>query len=519
MKSIFKNVAIITMFSLLTRMLGFFFRIFLSRTIGAEALGMYQIALSVFMVLLTIVSSGFTLIISRMTASYRVSSNKKAIGSLVSSSIFVGLAVSGFLCLIILLFRNLFENLFTDENCMNILIILLPSLIFSAVYSVFRGAMWGNDNYFGLCVSELLEQIVKIVVCVLILASGMTAFQNAMTVAWSFTLSCFVSAFFVMLLYFFYGGSLSRPSRIYRKVIKQSAPITGVRVASSFTQPLIALILPAQLIAAGYTSNQAMSIYGVALGMTFPFLLLPSAVTGSLATALVPDISMAMVKNDNEHIEKRVQSSLLFALFVSFLIVPIFIAIGDKIGVFIYGEPLSGTLLQYSAWIMIPMSITNITSAVLNSIGLEVKSFVNYLIGGIFMFASILFLTKFIGINALIVGMGLSSLISAGLNLLMIKRKLKIKIELGKNLLLMILFSIPTIAITSFVSSLFSFVFPMFFDIVLSCAVGLVIFVTLSLMFDVINFQFYWIKFKEKFSSKAKMSKIKKKNAKKMQKN
>ena len=122
----------ITVFSLLTRMFGFFFRIFLSRAIGAEALGMYQVALSIFMVLLTVVSSGFTLIISRMTAGFRGSENKKEIGSLVTSSLFVGLAVSVFLCLVILLFKNLFVNLFTDKNCINILIILLPSLIFSS---------------------------------------------------------------------------------------------------------------------------------------------------------------------------------------------------------------------------------------------------------------------------------------------------------------------------------------------------------------------------------------------------
>ena len=305
MKSIFKNVAIITAFSLLTRMLGFFFRIFLSRAIGAEALGMYQVALSVFMVLLTVVSSGFTLIISRMTAGYRVTSNKKAIGTLVTSSIFVGLAVSIFLCLTIFLFRGVFANLFTDENCINILIILLPSLIFSSIYSVFRGAMWGNDNYFGLCASELLEQVIKIIVCVLALASGMTALQNAMTVAWSFTLSCVVSALFVMLLYFFYGGKMGKPSKIFKTVVKQSAPITGVRVASSFTQPLIALILPAKLMQAGYTTAQAMSLYGVAAGMTLPFLYLPSALIGSLATALVPDISMALVKNDEKYIENR----------------------------------------------------------------------------------------------------------------------------------------------------------------------------------------------------------------------
>ena len=509
MKSIFKNVALITVFSVLTRFLGFMFRIFLSRTIGAQALGLYQVALSIFMVLLTVVSSGFTLIISRMTASYRVALDKKSIGSLVTTCIFIGLAVSTSLCVVILIFRNLFQNIFTDQNCMNILIILLPSLVFSSVYSVFRGAMWGTDNYFGLCVSELLEQIVKIVICVLVLASGMSALQNAMAVAWSFTLSCLVSAVFVMLLYFFYGGKMSKPTKIYKKVLRQSAPITGVRVLSSFTQPLVALILPARLIASGYTSGQAMSIYGVALGMTFPLLFLPSALIGSLATALVPDISMALVKNDNEHIEKRVKSSLNFALFVSFLIVPVFVAIGDRLGLFLYNNALSGTLLQYSAWIMIPMGISNIASAILNSVGLEVKSFVNFVIGDVVMFVAIFILPKYIGINALIVGMGASAVIASTLNLFMLRRKLKINIGISKNLLVMGVLSLPTVALTSFFSSLLSYVLPNVLNIMISGMIGVGCFVVLCVVFNIVNFSMYIVQFKERFSSKrARTSKI-----------
>lgn len=511
MKSIFKNVIIITFFSMLTRTLGFFFRIFLSRTIGAEALGMYQVALSMFMVLLTIVSSGFTLVISRTTASLRVSANKKEIGNLITSSLFVGLAVSVILCLIVFIFRNLFSNLFTDRNCINILIILLPSLVFSSVYSVFRGAMWGNNNFFGLCITELFEQIIKIVVCVLLLASGMSALQNALSVAWAFTISCIASAIFVVLLYFFYGGNMGKPTKIYRQVIKQSAPITGVRVTSSLVQPLIALILPAQLIASGYTSTQAMSLYGVAVGMTLPFLFLPSALIGSLATALVPDISMALAENDKEHIQKRIESSVIFALFVSFLIVPIFVAIGDKFGLFIYNNALSGTLLQFSAWIMIPMGITNITSSLLNSVGLEVKSFINYIIGGLFMFICILFLPKLIGINALIVGMGISNILSSFLNLRMLKKKLGIKINILKKLLLLILLALPTVAITAFLSGILSHFMPMFFDLVISTFVGILIFVLLCAIFNLLNFSMYFIKIKEKFASKIETTKLKNK--------
>ena len=77
MKSLFKTVFIIIFFTALTRLAGFLFRIYLSRTIGSEALGIYQISFSVFMVLLTIIASGLPLIISRLTAKSIAKNNKQ----------------------------------------------------------------------------------------------------------------------------------------------------------------------------------------------------------------------------------------------------------------------------------------------------------------------------------------------------------------------------------------------------------------------------------------------------------
>ena len=502
MKSIFKNVIIITILSGLTRFLGFLFRIFLSRTIGAEALGIYQVALSIFLVLLTVVSSGFTLIISRATAGYRVKSDKKAMANLVTSALIVGLIVSVILCVVVLIFKSVFALMFTDENCVNILIILLPSLVFSAIYSVFRGAMWGCDNYFGLCFSELVEQISKIIICVFLVGAGLSAFENASRVAWSFTLSCVISAIFVVVLFFCYGGKLGKPTKVYKSLIKQSAPITGVRVLGSLTQPLVALLLPARLMVAGYTQSQALSVYGVAIGMTFPLLFLPATLIGSLATALVPDISMALAKNDHQHIEKRVQNSVIFTLLVSFLVVPVFIAVGDKIGIFLYDNYLSGTLLQFSSWMMIPMGLTNISSAILNSVGYEVKSFINYVVGDVFMFLCLLILPQYIGINALIIGMGMSTVISSSLNFLMLRKKLNISVNFLPKLAMLILVSLPSIALTSFISSLLSYCLPLVFDLLISCFIGISIFGSLCLVFNIFNVSTFKIILKQKIFSK-----------------
>lgn len=490
MKSLFKSVLLITFFSILTRVAGFIFRVYLSRTIGAEALGLYQVAFSVFIVLLTVVSSGLPFIVSRMTAKLDKKKERKERGQLVSSSLILAAVISVILCLIILIFKNIFSNVFTDRNCIEILIALLPAIIFSSVYSVFRGAMWGDNNYFALCASEFYEQIVRMFLCVLFLGGTMSILDSALSVAWSLSIACLFSAIFVTLLYFYYGGSLSRPGKVYRNVLKQSTPITGVRIGGSLIQPLIALIIPMRLIAIGYTNAQALSLYGIAIGMTFPLLFIPGMLIGSLSTALVPNISSALAKGDNKYIEDRIESSIKFTLLISTFFIPLFIGAGEQIGVFFYDNIMSGSLLQFSAWIMLPMGINNITSSLLNSLGMEIKSCINYFFGAIALFFSIWFLPSIIGINAFAVGMGLSTIVTSSLNILMLRRKTKVKIKILKPLITLILICIPSTAITSFLASLLGNIMPNFFVIAISCLVGGAFFLLLAIIFKVMDIEY-----------------------------
>ena len=507
MKSLVKTVVLITGFSVLIRIFGFLFRIYLSRTLGAEALGLYQVAFSVFMVLMTIISSGLPFIISRMCASFRINGDKKKQGKLISSALILGVFESIAICGIVVLCQNLFKGLFTDEACVWVLLALLPALVFSSVYSVFRGALWGQDNYFALCVSEFFEQIVRILVCVLILVPTASNLTKAVGVAWSLTIACAVSAIFVVLLYFIYGGSLSKPGSEYKELVKRSTPITGVRVAGSLAQPLIALIVPLRLIGAGYTSSQAMALYGVAVGMTMPLLFVPTTLIGSLSTALVPDISMALVKEDKNHIESRIRSSIIFTIFVSALAVPLFVGAGELIGEFLFGNPLSGTILAGSAWIMIPMGLNNITSSLLNSLGYEIKSCMNYFIGATIMFVLIWFLPSICGINSLFWGMGVCMCVTSGLNFLMLKRKTGIKLKIFKSICFLVLITVPCSAIVSFVATLCSIVMPSVVAIILSCMVGGVFFVLLCMVFNVVDVKGYLNQLVSKFKINTKVKK------------
>ena len=508
MKSLFKTVALITFFSFLTRVSGFIFRIILSRVVGAEGLGLYQVASSIFMVLITVISSGIPLVISRTSATYLAGGDRKKEGSFITATLVFTVAISVIICVFVLLFKDLFAKLFTDEKCIDILLILLPGIIFSSVYCVLRGSMWGKGNYFALCITEFYEQVVRILLALLMIDISYSAIKNAFNLGLSMSIACLFSMIFVVLLYFYYGGRMGKMKKGHLKpFIKQSLPITVMRVISSFIQPIIALIIPARLMTIGYTSSQALSLYGVAVGMTLPLLFIPTTIIGSLSTALIPDISKAIAQNDKNHIEKRISSSIFFALTVSAIFVPVFLSMGEQIGLFLYNDILSGTLLQSACWVLLPLGLTNISSGLLNSMGLENKAFINFVIAAIVMLVCLWFLPVVFGINSLMWALGINYLLTSILNLRLIKKHTKIKLNILKPLLKLILITIPCSALTSFVVSLCGYIFPLFISLLIGGIVCMGSFALLCEVFGIVDVKAFIVK----VGAKIKLPKINKK--------
>ena len=132
-KNVFSAVAVISLFTILDRALGFVFKIFLSRTIGAQALGVYQVALSVFFVLLTATTSGIPLVISKLTAKYRANSQFRREASLTGAGLVLGILVALAICFVVLLLFYPISHLFADKRSAIVLLLLLPSLLFSSV--------------------------------------------------------------------------------------------------------------------------------------------------------------------------------------------------------------------------------------------------------------------------------------------------------------------------------------------------------------------------------------------------
>ena len=109
-KSVFKIVSMITIFSVVTRLFGFVFRVFLSRKLGAEGLGVYQIAASVMGIFMTLVASGLPLVTAKMCAECEHTKDytQKNIG--VTSATIIALVIGVLSCASIVLFQGVFNS-------------------------------------------------------------------------------------------------------------------------------------------------------------------------------------------------------------------------------------------------------------------------------------------------------------------------------------------------------------------------------------------------------------------------
>ena len=94
MKNFFKTVAIVTVFSVSEKFLGFIYRIFLSHKIGAEGVGLYSASLSLFGFLFTLVSSGIPITVSRLMTKYKAEGNKLKVQKVITAGLTLLLGIS-----------------------------------------------------------------------------------------------------------------------------------------------------------------------------------------------------------------------------------------------------------------------------------------------------------------------------------------------------------------------------------------------------------------------------------------
>lgn len=417
---IYTNASIVTALSVAERGLGFLYRIVLSRLISAEGLGLYQVALSLFGLFVTIGTGGIPLVVSRMITKSKTEGSARGEYGAVGAGLTACLLLTLPVCLFFWIFGEKTAFLFSDERSFSVFRILLTGLCCTAVYAVIRGSFWGNKEFLAPSVMEILEESVMVIVGVLLLQRVATPLDGAKKAAWAVVASYFFSCTLSLVWFCVKGGKVGSHKGYLKPLFASSLPITSVRASASLVNSAVAVLLPVMLIRAGLEKSEALELFGVVSGMVLPILFIPSTLIGSLALVLVPELSEDFYAKRLERLRLNLSRGLKFSFFIACFLIPFFVALGDDLGRIAFSNATAGEMIKNSAVLLLPMSITMITSSMLNSMGHEKQTFIFFFVGAAGLLLSVLLLPPLFGGYAYIIGLGVSYALTALCNLVLL---------------------------------------------------------------------------------------------------
>lgn len=453
--SILKGTLILTIAGLITRILGFLYRIYLSNMIGAKNMGIYQLVFPVYGICFTLYASGIQTAISKLVAavngpyyhSYKQSFRILKIGICLSVSISFSLSI------FVNQFASFIANtLILEPDCTESLKILSYIFPFCGITACINGYYYGLKKTAVPALTQLLEQIVRVAFVYLI---ALYFGKNNLTITCEIAVVGLVcgeiasnlfnlSSLFIGHIRLKYKKEGLRLDDLPRKdsdkmdiplfspLLKLAVPLTGNRLITSILSTVEAILIPSMLKKSGMSSEEALSIYGILTGMSIPFIMFPSTITNSLSVLLLPAVSEAQAADNQPLIQETTSVTIKYSLLLGLYSTTIFIILGDSLGTYFFHNPLAGNFLTILAWLCPFLYITTTLGSIINGLGKAHYTLLNTTTGLSVRILFILYLVPKMGIKGYLIGLLVSQLCICLLDYMAVSRSIKIPFEAGK---------------------------------------------------------------------------------------
>ena len=161
--ALIKNTAILIASNIIVRLIGLAYKVWLSRSISSESLGLYQLGMSVYMLFVTFAASGLPNVVSRYSAARFARNDINGAGSALKNGLKIGWAVSIFSAAFMLAAANMIAGLIIrDANAGIIVLALIPAVLFGGVGAIPTGYLHACGRSWVSALSEIIEQLFKV---------------------------------------------------------------------------------------------------------------------------------------------------------------------------------------------------------------------------------------------------------------------------------------------------------------------------------------------------------------------
>jgi len=398
-----KGAAILGVAGIIVKILGAFYRIPISNIIKTEGMGYYQTAYPLYVLLLTVSTSGFPVAIAKLVSEKRAIKDYRNADKVFKVALF-GLVICGILTSIfVFIFAKDIVELLGNKNAYYSLIALVPALLFVPMMSAFRGYFQGRQQMIPTAVSQISEQSLRVFVGLFLtyyllgrgipIAAGGASFGGSAG-AISGTIA-------IVAIYFSNKKKIKKEideSLIYKElttnqIIKEllaiAIPITIGASIAPIMDTIDAGMVMRRLQSTGFSYLEANNLYGQLKGLAQTLINLPQVFSMALAISLVPAISDARAKKEYKEIKSIVSSGIRVTLLIG---------LPCALGLFVLAKPIirllyfkntleqlnsTGEILRVLSFGVIFLTLVQSLTAILQGIGRPIIPVRNLFIGAV----------------------------------------------------------------------------------------------------------------------------------------
>ena len=437
----FYNGILLTVVGLALRGAGLVFGAYISRAVGAEAVGLHSLIMTVYSFAVTLATSGISLTVTRLVAGAVAEVGEGGGGRVLRGAVLYSLLFGMLASLgLFTLAGSLGELVLGYSEGTIALRILSLSLIPTALSSVFSGYFVGVKRVACNALVQVFGQLFRIgytVFLVARMASGDP--HRAVTLLCLGTTVTELVCFLIVLVEFIIdrlcrraregGGALLRP------VFGMALPLAVSAYIRSALLTLEHSLIPKGLKKRGEDREAALSSYGYLHGMALPLILYPMAPLSSFAGLLVPEFAAEGEGSAERH--RRIASEAVNATLLYSSVAAVFLYIfSEELGYTVYGSYDAGHYIALLSPVVPIMYLDHVTDSILKGIGEHVYSMWVNIADSLISVALVFFLIPIMGIGGyavVIVGMELFNFI---LSIVRLRGRIRFSADLFGSFLL-----------------------------------------------------------------------------------
>ncbi|MDE7282404.1 MAG: polysaccharide biosynthesis protein [Lachnospiraceae bacterium] len=426
------GTVILTVTGLLSRFIGFFYRIFLSKVFGAEGMGIYQLTSPVLALSFSLTVAGMQTAISKYVASETSTHDYKTSFRTLWAGFVISMSIS-FACMAFIYKYSewIAVTFLLEERTAPLLRIISLSIPMATVHSCINGYFYGIKKTAIPALSQLSEQVVRVgsvyIIYYICLHKNMTPTISFAVVGLVIgeSASMFVSAIAIICRSFKLFGRhahlhiLSCPpgsavtvyKRITENLLKLAVPLSANRIIINILQSIEAVFIPNRLMLYGLSNSNALSVYGVLNGMSLPLILFPSAITNSISVLLLPIVSEAEASGNRNTVTKAIIKSIKYCMLLGFGCTLLFLLFGRMAGMVLYNSRLAGSFILTLSFICPFMYVASTLNSILNGMGKTHLTFIYSIISLLVRLAFVFFAIPIWGIKGYLWGMLASQMV------------------------------------------------------------------------------------------------------------